>query len=383
MASLHRHSSGRSPYYFCKFRGPDGRVVVKSTKQKKWADAAEVCNKWERVAKLGAQGSLSEAQARKVVGEIFEVATGEPLEFATTEPWMNDWLADVKATRAPGTYLRYRLTIERFLKFIGRKAKGNLANVRKGEIQGFRDAELKAGVSASSADLTVKTLRIPFNLARRQGIITVNPAEGVTLLNEGGQSRDAFSEDQVRSILNSAKGEWSGVIRYGYYTGARLGNCVHLRWDQVDLVKEIATYTQEKRKRGAKSKPVIIPLHPALAQELSSRRRLRAKSHYVFPLLATQPISGKTGLSSQFAKIMAAAGIIVPTGPKRKGRGRQFRRLGFHSLKHTFISGLAAGKVSPDVRKALVGHKSDEVHDIYTHIDLPSLVAAIGHLPSV
>ena len=80
---------------------------------------------------------------------------------------------------------------------------------------------------------------------------------------------------------------------------------------------------------------------------------------------------------------MTAAGIIVPTGPKRKGRGRQFRRLGFHSLKHTFISGLAAGKVSPDVRKALVGHKSDQVHDIYTHIDLPSLVAAIRHLPNI
>lgn len=383
MGSVHRHSSGRSPFYYAKFVGADGTICVKSTKQRNWQKAVEICSKWERAARQGRSGSLTEVQAQKVLSEIFEVATGKPLQIMATTVWMNDWLKGKQLTKAEGTYKRYKLLVERFLKSLGEKAAGNLANITLHDVQKFRDSELEGGVAPASADLAVKTLRIPFNLARRQGHITINPAEGVELLHEGGESRDLFTTDQVQKIVKAATGEWVGVIRYGYYTGARLGNCARLRWDQINWEKLTVVYEQEKRMRGKKSKPVVIPLHPVLANELRARRRLRSKSEYVFPTLSTTSISGKTGLSQQFGAIMVNAEIVVPTGPKRKGRGRQFRRLGYHSLKHTFISTLASGQVSPEIRKLLVGHKSDRVHDVYTHIDLPVLSAAVAQLPVV
>ena len=197
MGSVHKHSSGRSPYYFAKFRGADGTICVKSTKQHNWQKAVEVMSKWERAAQQAAAGSLTEIQARKVIGV-----------------------------------------------------------------------------------------------------------------------------------------------------------------------------------------PVICPMHPKLQKELRTRRE-KSPSEFVFPSLAIKAVSGKTGLSSQFQEIMLKAGITVPLGKKKVGRGRQFHLLGFHSLKHSFNSLLANGNVSQEVRRKLIGHKSDTVNDIYTHLDLARLSSAISHLPSI
>jgi hypothetical protein len=38
---------------------------------------------------------------------------------------------------------------------------------------------------------------------------------------------------------------------------------------------------------------------------------------------------------------MHLAGIRAPLGPEKQGKGRQFKALGFHSLRHSFISTLA------------------------------------------
>jgi integrase len=382
MGSVHKHSSGRSQYFFAKFRDSDGRIVVRSTKMKKWADAVEVCNKWERLAEQGAAGALAEAQARKVVAEIFQVATKQPLKFEIAQDWMNKWLTMKEASKAPGTYKRYKLLVDRFLLGLGKKAKGDLATITMTDVQNFRDAELKEGVSPSSADLAVKTLRIPFNLACSQGILTVNPAEGVELLLKKGEKRSRFTEEQITQLIASSEGEWTGCIRVGFYTGARLGNCARLRWSEVDWKKGAVRYLQQKQKHGSEPVPVICPMHPKLQEDLQERRK-GASGEFVFPSLASKSISGKTGLSSQFQEIMSKAKIEVPLGKKKKGRGRQFHLLGFHSLKHTFNSHLANSNVSQEIRRKLVGHASDEVNDIYTHLDMPSLKSAIGHLPTV
>ena len=80
---------------------------------------------------------------------------------------------------------------------------------------------------------------------------------------------------------------------------------------------------------------------------------------------------------------MAAAGVRSPLGEKKTGKGRQFKQLGFHSLRHTMISNLANADVSADVRKEFAGHSSDEIHRRYTHLDLETQRRAIARIPSI
>lgn len=80
---------------------------------------------------------------------------------------------------------------------------------------------------------------------------------------------------------------------------------------------------------------------------------------------------------------MGRAGIRPALGDAKKGKGRQFRSKGFHALRHTMISRLAAANVSPDVRRAMAGHSSDAVHRKYVHLDVSAQRAAVENLNAV
>ena len=80
---------------------------------------------------------------------------------------------------------------------------------------------------------------------------------------------------------------------------------------------------------------------------------------------------------------MKLAGIRVPLGSEERGKGRRFKALGFHSLRHSFISRLANAEVPADVRKQLVGHSSDDIHRRYVHLDLSLQTKAIAGLSSL
>lgn len=63
----------------------DGRRSFKSTKKIKHKEAEAVCDGWQRAVDLSKYGTLTEVQARKVLGEIYERANQEPIHF-TKEP---------------------------------------------------------------------------------------------------------------------------------------------------------------------------------------------------------------------------------------------------------------------------------------------------------
>jgi integrase len=62
--------------------------------------------------------------------------------------------------------------------------------------------------------------------------------------------------------------------------------------------------------------------------------------------------------------------------------GRSRSSLTEHSLRHTFISGLANTGTPIDLRKELAGHADEAVHKLYTHHDTERRRAAIQALPS-
>ena len=63
---------------------------------------------WERLAKAGREGRLAEAQARRVVAELIEQATGEVMHFHSCREWLEDWLAGKGGTTSAATHTKYR-----------------------------------------------------------------------------------------------------------------------------------------------------------------------------------------------------------------------------------------------------------------------------------
>src|SRR5436309_400906 len=111
MASLHRHSSGRSPFFFAKFRGADGRIVVKSTKQTDRSKAQTVALELERAAGTARQGHANETQFRKVLSELLEKTSGETLRCPTVKAYFDGWLKGKELAKSEGTHIRYGGTV--------------------------------------------------------------------------------------------------------------------------------------------------------------------------------------------------------------------------------------------------------------------------------
>lgn len=143
-----------------------------------------------------------------------------------------------------------------------------------------------------------------------------------------------------------AKPEWKTAVLLAYYSGLRLSDAVGLSWENVNFELRQMRYFPREAKRGLAHRPdwkkhvsgqLEVPLMPELEAHLLSLPSSDDPGAKLCPTLASNGTGGNRGLSSMFQRVMAAAGIYSDRGVERKGKGRQFKTLGFHSLRHTFV----------------------------------------------
>jgi len=407
MASVYKHTRGNTPYYIAVFAGADGKQRHRSTKLTDKAKATSLAEKWEREARIlrkglpeknrdlvletfinasqrAVTGELTEATAREMLSQILEATGQSALRSETTENFFRSWAESKAKSKADGTAKRYAKTVASFLEYLGTKATRPLGAVTSKDIEGYRDLQITEGKAETTANMEVKTLRIVFNLARRQGIILTNPTEAVDFLDGESQQRSPFSIDQVMAILKKSDKEWKGLILVGVCTGLRIGNASRLEWKNIDLDRGTIGVRVEKRTRGKPRKNLENVILPDLKDYLLSiPPEKRSPEMPLFPSLCLIRPSGCRGLSQIFQEIMHAAEVYAREDERIiKGKGRRFNDLTFHSLRHTYVSFMANRGVSKEIRKKLAGHTTD-VHDRYTHIEIKTLHTALKDFPSV
>ena len=380
MASI--KTSPHGPYYICCYRKANGERCQRSTKQTDKNKAWEVCLAWAEADRKAGQGILTEAQARRVIGEIVERTVGEPLHFYTAKSWLEDWLAGKKQTRSEGTGEKYGTAINDFITHLGKRAALNIAHISPRDVKSFRDAEIKAGKAGLTCNHAVNTLKNAFNAARRQGLIPTNPAEALEALPHKAASKEMFTPDQVADLLAaSTSEEWRGAILFGYFTGARLGDVANIKWTSIDLSAKAIRFTPKKTARTGKQ--IVIPLHPDLEAHLMNIAGQDDPNAFLFPSLARQKTGGVRGLSTAFSGIMEKAGITEGQARPTNSKGRRVSKLSFHSFRHGFNSAMANQGIAQEIRQLLTGHASAEMNNNYTHHELEPLRNAVKVIPSI
>ena len=377
MASIFKIS--RSPFYFAAYRDAQGQRVQRTTKQTNRTQALRMAQDFEKLAAKGRAGVLIEAQARRVVAEIVEAATGEALQFHTCRAWLNEWVAGKRGAVAAKSIEKYEQVTTDFLTHLGDRAGLALAAIGPKDVRSFRDALAKGGRAPGTVNQAIrKVLSAPFLAAVRLGYIPTNPCAAVEPLKDDTESsRETFTIEQVEMLARTAEGDWRGAIIFAYYTGLRLGDIAALTWDLLGIEPWVL------RLRTAKtSKWVEMPLRPEVVKWLRSQPRGIAKAP-VFPSLIGKGTGGRFGLSGRFAAVMEKAGISGRVLRGSNGSGRKTSSLSFHSLRHTFVSALANAGVTAELRKGLSGHSDDRSHARYTHHDIENFRGALATMPSV
>jgi integrase len=380
MASIHKDPRGKSPFWYCAYRLPNGKRTFRSTKLTDRKAAEEFCHRLEYASHESKSGRLIEMRARELISEIVEHATGEPLRNYTTEEWLREWLQGKKASKAEGTFLKYENAINGFLASLGNRAKFNVNHIAPRDVLRWREAQILDGKSPSTANDHVKIARMAFTAARRQGFITHNPAEAVEMLPEDTDpARQPFTVEQVQAIVGAAEGDWRGAIMVALYTGARLQDVANMRWESVDLQNKWIAFKVGKTKQRLK-----LPMHEALHEFLLELPAPDNGKASLFPSLAGKGTGGKSGLSMAFARIMERARVRGEVVRERQGeKGRSVNSLSFHSFRHTLTSIMANAGVPVEVRQKFTGHASAEMNQHYTHVEIATLRAAVEKVPTV
>jgi len=391
MPSIHRQL-GR-PYWFCAFSiwNPEthtSRRVFRSTKTSDRKQALEICRAWHKAALKARNGKLSVDAAREViahgVSDVFMAANIESLPSASIKSWCETWTEAKAIETEETTHLRYKRVIDRFIGFLGdAKSKRDLSTLQASDIARFRDREAKE-LSRSTANLSLKVLRVCLGEAARQGLLAVNPAVRVKFLKSTAESkRRAFTLAEIKRILKTCGDdvEWRGLILFGLYLGQRLGDLAKLTWRAVHLDSGEIAFTAHKTGRR-----IVLPLVQPLADYLAALPVSDDPNAYIFPNSAKHKRTAS--LSNQFREILVGAGLVPPRDYRTattqgRSHAREASEISFHSLRHSAVTMLKAAGVSDFMAREIVGHESAAVSRQYTHLSTDDKRAAMQRLPDV
>ena len=263
------HKPPKSPFWIACYNGigTDGKIqrFKRSTKTTDAKLARRMADEFEQLAKQEGEKRLTETQCRKVISQMFQRIIGEPLHFRSCRLYLTEWLEGVKSSVDESTWRCYKTSISGFLEHLAAKAEQQLQDIPPTVILQWRNKMTASGLSAPTVNGHLKVLRIPFKRAHDLGYIPVNVCgpKAVPPVRDVAEDveKDVFTSKQVSELIEASPSEdWRGMIIMAYFSGLRLHDCSELRWNDLDLDKQIIKIKPHKTRRHGTT--VVIPIHP-------------------------------------------------------------------------------------------------------------------------
>jgi len=379
VASIWKHPKSR--YWTACYRDVSGHQRRASTKETNRKRAQRIADEYEKASR--SKRTLKQVQT--VLDRLHEELSGARIVRTTVRSRLASWLATKKPETAPATLYFYRNSLGKFLDFLGPRADHQITEVTKEDVVAFRN-RVSTQVSAKTTNHDLRAVKSFFKSAREDDVIPEDPAAAVKGVQKeaAAAKKRAFTLDELRAVLDVADPEWKSMSLFGLYTGQRLADIATMRWSNVDLVKGEIRLTTRKT-----DKVMILPIAPPLRrylEALPSSDDVNTPLHpRAFAVVERQGKSG--GLSRQFIDLLAQAGIREKQAHRSRGIGRSAQRqaagLSFHSLRRTATTLLHEAGVPAAVVQSLIGHDSEEVHQLYVAVGKEALASAAARLPDL
>lgn len=263
-------------------------------------------------------------------------------------------------------------------------------------INRYISAKLEAGYSRNAvmSQLTVLSGMLTDAAAESPPLIVANPMRSPKRGRHGNRRIGVQIEfehkapkhlevDQAVALLELVADEYFDLVLCPLVTGFRRMEIAGLEWDEILWGKELVDLTGQLRtKKGGGLVKVkakydsarAVPLYSGFAHALGRRRQAEG---YVFVTQEGGPFS-ETRIKDVLDELYVEAGLKKPLEVRREERAARKKKgwagvsrehgLGWHALRHTYNSVLAAGGVPRHVREELLGHKRHDVTGRYEHV---------------
>jgi len=299
----------------------------------------------------------------------------------------------------PTTRVSYIYTYDHFVRdTFGRR---KLSKVRYTDVKEFYYSLIvEQGLSCATVDNVHTQLHPAFTMAVRNGLIRTNPASGV--LGEIKKShvwvktkRKALTVPEQKAFMNYLYANhqyqgWKPIITVLIGTGMRIGECLGLRWQDLDFENRIIDINHNlvhrrvdeeggslhintpKTEAGCRKIPMISEVYEAFLEEYQLQQ---------ITGFCTQEIDGYSG----FVFTSSGGTVTIPSEVNRAihnitaeyneeetARAKKEKREPFllpdfsaHHLRHTFCTRLCENETNLKVIQTVMGHK-----DIQTTMDI-------------
>jgi integrase len=299
--------------------------------------------------------AMAEAKLQRILAEAAEEADREAKRGATFAEAADEFLRFCEHERRIDydTIRDYKGVLDAYL--VPEFGDQPLEEITPDDIDSYKGRLLGEGrLSARTVCRHLVVAHGVFGRARRVWKLEVNPAAADLVQRPPvvytGEYR-AYEPDELELLAVTAARvdrQDGALIRVAAYTGLRLGECLGLRWSDVDFLRGLVhvrrNFTgkppREKIPKGKKVRSV--PMAPAVVDELG---RLKERDHFtgdddlVFANLTGGHLNA-WGFRRRYYRAIKAAGLP---------------RLVFHDLRHTFGSQVVR-EVDQHTLQSMMGH---------------------------
>jgi integrase len=295
------------------------------------------------------------------------------------------WSAYLATTNRPDsgpkTLLQYEGKLSRFVRWMEHQHPETTVfrNVTEEHAEAYASDLNASKLTGGSFNLHLGLLKLVWRVLRKKAKLDHNPWADIAMKRIVTHGRRELTIEELRAVCGAATGEMRPLFALGLYTGMRLGDCATLRWGEVDLIRRIIRRVPNKTARR-NPKPVLVPIHPTLLAMLTELHDAPGRGEYVLPDTAATYRDHNSVLSNAIQAYLVSCGIQT----SKPGAGQRAQcEVGFHSLRHSFVSLCRAANAPLSVVESLVGHNSPAMTRHYTHTGEAAAIDAVSGLPFV
>jgi integrase len=376
------YQRGDSKRWWIGFRS-NGTQVLQSTGTEYKAQAQKQLEQVELMLGHQRNGGLT--------FDMFQQITGRTLPNMTLKAALDDWLNEARGAAGARTVEKYQTFADALAAHFHASEQGPLvATIAREALQSFLTAK-RATVSAGTANMSRKCLAVFFRRCRSLGLIRENPVDGIKsfkVSREEKRVRRPFTLKELSGLYKQAPDDfWRYMVLAGFFTGLRLGDLVTMPVGAVDF--KARTINLLTRKTGITMHIPIAPRLYSLLAELKRKRKGSSAADPFWPEHAKRYEKNGSGWFSQrFYDLLLVKAGIAKTRPHRPGtkshsEKRKVNEVSFHCLRHSYVTTLAGLGHNQQIVKALAGHSSDEINDLYTKLPAEVLAPAVALLPDI
>ena len=348
----------------------------------RWFEGRDEATGKRRYKSETVSGTKKDAQSvlNKQLNALDEGTYTRPTRVTVGEA-LDQWLAALKKRSREDLSLRtlsdYQMIAEKRIKpVLGQR---QLQQLKGAQIQALYDSQRESGLAPRTVGYTHAVLRACLRWAAGPGgLLTLSPMRHIKAPKQsGGPTRaSALSAEQVRAFLDAAKGTpHFALFAMLFATGARPGEALALRWEDLDLDQGVARIERTLSRPGGKydmrqpktpKSKRVVPLSTGLVRTLREQRAEQAKQRLalgadwqdqglVFPGSAGAPADEMEVYRRHFLKLAKLAQL--PEGTR------------LYDARHTFATLALTGGVPVHEVSKILGHSTVTLTlNTYSHL---------------